>query len=154
MSDKAIKLNYKNTRTHVIVVLKGSKHYTWRWNVAWWRNTCARPIENVLTTHSRELSARDVQSVKFKFALSLHKGGTMYHMIYFIIIICKCGSCPVFDELYPGICLTTEGKTRKKPQGSTIHNKENHNHKSIQNITIHTTISKTTHFTVYCNKKP
>ena len=27
---KAIKLNYKNTRTHVIVVLNGSKHYTWR----------------------------------------------------------------------------------------------------------------------------
>ena len=26
---KAIKLNYKNTRTHVIVVHKGYKHYTW-----------------------------------------------------------------------------------------------------------------------------
>ena len=59
---KAIKLNYKNTHTHVIVVLKGSKHYTWRWNVAWWRNTCARPIEKALTTHSRESSAdKDTQ---------------------------------------------------------------------------------------------
>jgi hypothetical protein len=27
---KAIKLNYKNTRTHAIVVLKSSKHYTLR----------------------------------------------------------------------------------------------------------------------------
>ena len=26
---KAIKLNYKNTRTHVIVVLRVTKHYTW-----------------------------------------------------------------------------------------------------------------------------
>jgi len=25
---KAIKLNYKNTRTHVIVVLRGTKHFT------------------------------------------------------------------------------------------------------------------------------
>jgi hypothetical protein len=25
----------------------------------------------------------------------------------------KCGPCPVFDELYPGICLTTEEKARK-----------------------------------------
>ena len=41
----------------------------------------------------------------------------MYHMIlYYIIIIYKCGPCPFFDELFPGICLTTEGKTRKKPQ--------------------------------------
>ena len=38
---------------------------------------------------------------------------TIYHMIYYIIIIYKCGPCPVFDELYPGICLTTEEKTRK-----------------------------------------
>ena len=35
---KAIKLNYKNTRTHVIVVLKGSEHYTWHKNAQHWRN--------------------------------------------------------------------------------------------------------------------
>ena len=35
---KAIKLNYKKTRTHVIVVLKGFKHYTWHMNGKHWRN--------------------------------------------------------------------------------------------------------------------
>ena len=48
---------------------------------------------------------------------SRHTRNTMYHMIlYYIIIIYKCGTCAVFDELYPGTCITTEGKTRKKPQ--------------------------------------
>jgi hypothetical protein len=27
--------------------------------------------------------------------------------------IWKCRPCPVFDELYPGICLTAEKKARK-----------------------------------------
>jgi hypothetical protein len=35
---KAIKLNYKNTRTHVIVVLKSSKHYTLRMPAQSWRH--------------------------------------------------------------------------------------------------------------------
>jgi hypothetical protein len=32
----------------------------------------------------------------------------------------KFGPCPVFDELYPGICLTTEEKARKNLSQSSI----------------------------------
>jgi hypothetical protein len=35
---KAIKLDYKKTRTHVTVVIKGSKHYTWHMHGKQWRN--------------------------------------------------------------------------------------------------------------------
>jgi hypothetical protein len=33
---KAIKLNYKKTRTHIIVVLKGSTHYTWQFTAIYY----------------------------------------------------------------------------------------------------------------------
>jgi len=77
-------------------------------------------------------------------------------MIYYVIIIYKCGPCPVFDELYPGICLTTEGQTWKKTsvRVSQYTIKKPQSHIAIQNITIRITISKTTHCTVYCNQKP
>jgi hypothetical protein len=35
---KAIKLNYKKTRPHAIVVLRGSKHYTWHMYGKHWHN--------------------------------------------------------------------------------------------------------------------
>ena len=74
---------------------------------------------------------------------------------YYIIIIYKCGPCPDFDELYPGFCLTTEGKTRRNRQlgyqntqyiykqskdgtnityGITVQNKKKLNHKSQYKI--------------------
>ena len=49
---KAIKLNYKNTRTNVIVVLKGSKHYTWYLTVQHWRNT-ADYVITLMEVHMR-----------------------------------------------------------------------------------------------------
>jgi len=74
---------------------------------------------------------------------------------YYVIIVYKCRPCPAFDELYPGIFFTTEekhGKTSVRVSQYTI--KKPQSHITIQNITIHITISKTTHYTVYCNQKP
>ena len=93
---------------------------------------------------------------------------TIYHMIYYIIIIYKCGPCPVFDELYNWGKNTEKTSVRVSQYTITIqtiktrnkHHLRYHNKKkpqsqiTIQNITIHITISETTHFTVYCNQKP
>jgi hypothetical protein len=94
-----------------------------------------------------------------------------------IIIIYKCGPYPVYFELYPGICLTTEGKTRITIHKNYTNNqnteqtslkisqsKRNHNHKSqykiLQSITLSakqhtllfTVIKSRKQYTLHCNQ--
>ena len=103
------------------------------WMVTWYASHPLRARVDVAISYQLVHWMNHPRSVKCKFPLSLHKRGTMYHMIwYYIIIIYKCGPCPVFYELYPGICLTTEGKTRKKPQLG-YHNTQKKNYTNNQN---------------------
>jgi hypothetical protein len=44
---EAIKLNYKRTHTHVIVVLRVSKHYTWHITGRHWCNTTPHSRANI-----------------------------------------------------------------------------------------------------------
>jgi hypothetical protein len=113
---KAIKLNYKNTLTTVVFVLRYSKYFT--------HAMCS------LSCDVRELASGLAVFCDRGVMLTVHLACNILHPVrgqgvahatrwriwYYIIIIYKCGPCPVFDELYPGICLKNEGKTRKKPQ--------------------------------------
>jgi len=53
---------------------------------------------------------------------------------YYVIIIYKCRPCPIFDELYPGICLTIEGKHGKTSVRVSQYTIRNHNHISQYKI--------------------
>ena len=89
---KAIKLKYKNIRTRVIVIfrVRSTIHHTGMPNadVTWlaWLTWLTAHLAYYITT-------------KIQGLISRHKRCTICHMIDYIIIIYKCGPCPVFYEL-------------------------------------------------------
>jgi hypothetical protein len=90
---KAIKKKKKNTRTCAVVILWfRSTMYTWHGNAERWSLTHGWRCILVLVY--------DI-ATKIQGLISRHKRCTMYHIwLYRIIIIYKCGPCPVFYELY------------------------------------------------------
>jgi hypothetical protein len=102
---KSIKLNYKNTRTNAVVVLRVPSTLRSQQVIALSRNADRDSYSRV-----------QLCAFMYKPPTSGDRRAllTKHYIIYYIIIIYKFGPCPVFDELYPGICLTNEGKKHGK----------------------------------------